>query len=60
MYPTIQVSAVQSSGEEHGVLVQQILETQKELQDGNKTQKGVEIVSNILNIDEQIHRLSRS
>ncbi|XP_023345382.1 TRAF3-interacting protein 1 [Eurytemora carolleeae] len=41
--PLAEVSAVQSSGEEHGVLVQQILETQKELQDGNKTQKGVEI-----------------
>lgn len=37
-----------SGGQEHGALVQQILETQKELQDGNKrpeAKKGVEIVS---------------
>ena len=36
-------------GEQHGALVQQIIETQKELQDGNKRpaegRKGVEIVS---------------
>ena len=41
--------AIEAGGEEHGALVQQILETQKELQDGNKMatspRKGVEIVS---------------
>ena len=44
-----QTAAVESGGQEHGALVQQILETQKELQDGNKRptspKKGVEIVS---------------
>ena len=41
-------TAVETGGQEHGVLVQQILETQKELQDGNKRdKKGVEIVSQI-------------
>ena len=39
-------AAMEDGGQEHGVLVQQILETQKELQDGNKTKKGVEIVRN--------------
>ena len=39
-------AAVEAGGQEHGALVQQILETQKELQDGNKRdKKGVEIVS---------------
>ena len=40
--------AIETGGEEHGTLVQQILETQKELQDGNKMatspKRGVEIV----------------
>ena len=44
----LQVAAVEG-GEQHGALVQQIIETQKELQDGNKRpaegRKGVEIVS---------------
>ena len=33
------VAAVESGGHEHGALVQQILETQKELQDGNKRER---------------------
>ena len=33
------VAAVESGGQEHGALVQQILETQKELQDGNKRER---------------------
>lgn len=45
--PLIETAAVESGGQEHGALVQQILETQKELQDGNKRpqspKKGVEI-----------------
>ena len=40
--------AIEAGGQEHGTLVQQILETQKELQDGNKLatspRRGVEIV----------------
>ena len=40
--------AIEAGGQEHGALVQQILETQKELQDGNKVatspRRGVEIV----------------
>ena len=44
--PAVEEAAVEDGGQEHGVLVQQILETQKELQDGNKREKkGVEIVS---------------
>ena len=39
---------VDTGGEEHGALVQQILETQKDLQDGNKIAKNVEIVSNTI------------
>ena len=30
---------MESGGQEHGALVQQILETQKELQDGNKRER---------------------
>ena len=33
------MAAVESGGQEHGALVQQILETQKELQDGNKRER---------------------
>ena len=40
--------AIEAGGQDHGTLVQQILETQKELQDGNKVatspRRGVEIV----------------
>ena len=44
-------AAVEAGGQEHGALVQQILETQKELQDGNKRdKKGVEIVRILLKI----------
>ena len=45
-------AAVEAGGQEHGALVQQILETQKELQDGNKRdKKGVEIVRILLDIE---------
>ena len=45
-------AAVEAGGQEHGALVQQILETQKELQDGNKRdKKGVEIVRILLEIE---------
>jgi len=37
--PEVEVAAVESGGTEHGALVQQILETQKELQDGNKRER---------------------
>lgn len=37
--PEVEVAAVESGGQEHGALVQQILETQKELQDGNKRER---------------------
>ena len=50
-----------SGGQEHGALVQQILETQKELQDGNKRpqspKKGVEIVIYFPKIKNLIHKL---
>ena len=57
-------AAVEAGGQEHGALVQQILETQKELQDGNKRdKKAVEIVSleksNILNFMITSHLLRR-
>jgi hypothetical protein len=42
----LQVGEVESGGQEHGALVQQILQTQQELQDGNRiTKGGVQIVS---------------
>ena len=43
---TFQALALATNGEEHGALVQQILETQKELEEVNKPEKkAVEIVS---------------
>ena len=49
-------AAVEAGGQEHGALVQQILETQKELQDGNKRdKKGVEIVSEQMFVESEFY-----